>query len=255
MDQKLPSNVTITKYGKTFFDENMVVCAAFDKKGNGFAAYPSGNTALTLTDMGGCIRNDERDIVEEWLWRKPPHGPRKPFDMRLCGQLSLHFEGRYDNEVVCSNGMRIKCGRPGSTKDGTYMDRIEGKHPDGRLKLKLVGKNALSLNQRQRSAAASGGEGLAAVQENHWLLPQVTRGEAQQIAKGFPKGSDLALTNVNNSWISALNESGRIKPGQNLWRTQKIKTMAEPLPESTGSPFSTGNPGFVPFGSTGGSVF
>ena len=254
MDEKLPSCVTITPYGKMFFDENGRICATFDKKGNGYASFPSGNVALTLTDLGGSICDDDRDIVEEWLWRKPPHGPRKPFSLRLCGQLSLLFEGRYDNAVVCSNGARVQCGRPGSTRDGTYMDRVEGRHPDGRLKLRLAGKNALSLTQRQQHATRPGGGQLALVQEKHWHLPKVSPAEAQQISARFPKGGDLAVTNVNNDWIAALNDSGKIKPGENLWRTQLIKTMAEPPDTTGGSPFAH-TQGFVPFGSTGGPGF
>ena len=42
--------------------------ALLDARG-GFVA--GGNVALTLTDLGGSICDDDRDIVEEWLWRKP----------------------------------------------------------------------------------------------------------------------------------------------------------------------------------------
>jgi len=251
MDQKLPSCVTITQYGKIFFDENKRVCASFDQKGNGHANFASGNPALTLTDLGGCICDDDRDIVEEWLWRKPPHGPRKPFTLRLCGALVLTFRGRHENEVACSNGLKVQCGRPGSTREGTYIDRVEGKHPDGRLKLKLSGKNAMSLLKRQSEASAPGGGRLALVQEKHWRLPAVSTAEALQIAKQrgsgvggrrararrprglrrFPEGTDLGRVSANNEWISSLSESGKIKHGENLWRTQRIATMADPPPE------------------------
>ena len=93
MDAKLPSCVTVTKFGKLFFDDNRRVVASFDIKGNGYAAFPSGNPALTLTDAGGCICSDDRDIVEEWLWHKQD-GPRKPFSMRLTGMLNLTLRAR-----------------------------------------------------------------------------------------------------------------------------------------------------------------
>ena len=144
----------------------------------------------------------------------------------------------------------IQCGRPGSIKDGTYMDKVEGKHPDGRLKLKLTGKNAMSLVERQRKSAQPGGDKLALVQQKNARLPQMTTGEAQQITKRFTKASDLHLLNKNNTWISDLQKSGDIKPGENLWRTAYIKSMAEPADTSNTSPFGTGSAAFQPFGST-----
>lgn len=233
--QKLPSCITITEYGRIFFDENKRVCASFDKKGNGHANYASGNPALMLTDLGGRICDDDRDIVEEWVWRRPPHGPKKPFRLRLCGALTLTFVDRHECEVACSNGLKVQCGRPGSSRDATYIDRVAGKHPDGRLKLKLTGRNALSLLKREEARGSAGGSRLALVQEKHWRLPQVSTAEAAQIAKTFE--GDLEKITQNSAWMSDLSASGKIKRGENLWRTQRITTMADPPKQGDGAAF------------------
>ena len=123
------------------------------------------------------------------------------------------------------NGARVQCGRPGSVRDGTYMDRVDGRHPDGRLRLKLRGRHAMSLIQRQTESQNSEEGGLGLVHAKNWKLPKTSWAAAQQIAAHYPQTSELASVTRNTQSILDLREAGRIRPGQNLWKTAYIKTL------------------------------
>ena len=172
------------------------VLGSFDPLGVGFVVHQStGLPAFVTTRLGGRICDPQGNFKEQWMWHKPPRGPRAPpFRHALNNLLTLECHGQFDCEVLFRSGR-------GAAQSGTQRFYV------GAPKSKAAGSHydpSLTLQKRQELLAQKpGGDQVERAQMFHWQLPRISVAMANTIPLELP---DLGTVTANNDWFHELKE-------------------------------------------------
>ena len=170
------------------------VLGSFDPLGVGFVVHQStGLPAFVTTRLGGRICDPQGNFKEQWMWHKPPRGPRAPpFRHALNNLLTLECHGQFDCEVLFRSGR-------GAAQSGTQRFYV------GAPKSKAAGSHydpSLTLQKRQELLAQKpGGDQVERAQMFHWQLPRISVAMANTIPLELP---DLGTVTANNDWFHEL---------------------------------------------------